>query len=716
MAQLKTKSKPKAKRRWWRILLVSVLGLVAFLLMFVAAFLFNPFEGTLPELRDIVPRGVNFYARKADLADDFAKFPEPKFWDALRNARGFDAVEAGSLGKWFRDEGLDRALDDARKSFEQVAADSGGFLDLMRDVIGREVIVAGYVMEYTANAPARPLAQPRWCFYTRVDWRVKAMLGAAGFGFVQSKLADNGLQVRSDGDLLVVKPQNGPEIFVKRELDVVMVANHTGLLEQSQRLLSGSPDEEPIGRMSAYTDGALARIDKWAEDNDVGRPNVLEFVTEPNAFDGFRRFAAGWPNPNNQDSMNERVLASFLNLNGWMQITGGLMFEDQVLAATGQIDLNSKQHTNFQSSFYQAEQERREKWLDPFLRMVPESACAAAALRVPAADFLRAMFDSLETDERQLINDALRRATFQNAQLNDFRDLVERMSSAFLSRAGFVFRKNTPDLSKDADGNLMVPVAAKSPMPQVAWVFWLRPGTAPLVEELVTMLRTYYQSFGFNKVWHLPVKFGPAGTQLPEPVTEFTSAQIPATGEIAMLVFRDFFVVSNSGPLVSDIVRTKYSSQTGMKSLRESPQFRAAEREFSQSLNGLIWVDGKNLEAVVEDYIGFAQSASATPDPEWMALTRPSAEDHVRRTKYPQYPSKAAMPRSLTEPGGAFDEAVVAYLRDRWTQTRTSFTANDRVQMQQLRGFCQLLDAAAIQLELQNNYIRYQARLTTRYR
>ena len=142
---------------------------------------------------------------------------------------------------------------------------------------------------------------------------------------------------------------------------------------------------------------------------------------------------------------------------------------------------------------------------------------------------------------------------------------------------------------------------------------------------------------------------------------------------------------------------------------------KAAEREFSQSLNGLIWVDGKNLEAVIDDYIGFAQNASATPDPEWMALTRPSAEDHVRRTKYPQYPSKAAMPRSLTEPGGDFDTAVVAYLRDRWTQTRTSFTAEDRVGMQQLRGISQLLDAAAIQVELQNNYIRYQLRLMARY-
>jgi hypothetical protein len=698
---------PKKRRRIWRTLLVTVLGLGVFLLLFVTAFVFNPLEGRLPELRDVVPRGVNFFVRKQGLRDDFDPFPLPAFWSRLSEARGFTDVANGGLGQDFRQAGLDRAVADAAAAVEKLKIDSGGFVDVLRDLIGEEVIFAGYEQDYT-QTPARPLAAPWWCLYTRVSWRIKAAHGLLGFGFVQGKLAEQGVTVADEGELLVVTPAGSREpLYVKRHLDVLMIANHKLLLEQGQRLLDGNRDEEPIGQMPAYTDGAVKRIEQWASDHGIAQPNVLEFVVEPNAFDGFRRFAAGWPNPQNRDSMNERVLASFLNLKGWMQVTGGVMFAEDVLGITGQVGLNSNQHTPFQSSFYSAEQRRREEWLDPFLRMVPDNACAAAALRMPAGEFLHAMFEALEPDEKNLVNDGIRRASFLGTPLNDTRDLIERVRVAFLPRTGFVFRRNTPDLSRDENGDLMVPVAAKSPMPQVAWVFWLGTNGDVLANELVNMLRTYYSSFGFRKVWHLKVPF--EGGSLPEPVTEFTNPQIPATGELAMIVFRDFFVLSNSGPLIRDILRTRYGAQTRARSVRERPEFESVERELRPSLNGLVWLSGRHLVEVFDDYLSFADSGSATPDPEWMMLSRPAAEDHVRRTRFPQYPSKASMPRPLVD--GEFEQAVVAHLREQWTKERTNFTAKDKADFQQLRGIAQMFKAAAVQLELQTNYIRLQARV-----
>ncbi|HEB53164.1 MAG TPA: hypothetical protein ENI87_07920 [bacterium] len=707
------KSKPKPKKRIWRALLLTVLGLGVFLLMFVSAFVFNPFEGALPELRDVVPRGVNFFVRKRGLAADFDPFPEPRFWPALSAANGFDAVENGPLGRAWGPE-LRKAADSARQAADEVRRATGGWVDLLDDIVGREVVVAGYTMDYSAQPP-RPLAEPHWCVYTRVSWKIKAAYGMAGFGFVAGMAADQGVQIANEDDLLVITlpGQPGP-IYVKRFLDVLMVANGRKLLDQAQALILGNRDEEPIGQQPAYTDGAVARIDEWARDNDVADPNVLEFLVEPNAFDGFQRYASRWPNPQNPDSMNERVLASFLNLKGWTQVTGGLLFADGVLGATGEVGLNSKQHTQFQSSFYTTDKQRRAQWLDDFLRMVPESSCAAAALRVPAGDFLHAMFDALEPDEKSLINDALRRATFQGTQVRDVRDLVDRIRIAFQSRTGFVFRRNQPDTSRDKEtGELLVPVTAKSPMPQVAWVFWLRPNGAPLVEELVTMLRTYYSSFGFRKVWHLKVPIGNSGATLPEPVTEFTNPQIPATGEIAMIVFRDFFVVSNSGPLIRDILRTRYGVRTGARSIRESREYDEVERELSDTLSGLVWLDGPNLEPVFDDYLAFADQSSVDPDPKWMMDMRPSAEDAVRRRDYPRYPSISSMPKSLTEPGGEFDRRVVAYMREQWARTRTSFTAADRLAVEQLRGLARMMRAAAVQVELANNYIRYQVRVMT---
>ena len=708
------KSKPNTKkRRIWRTLLLTLMGLVVFLLMFVAAFIFNPFEGSLLELRDIVPRDVNFFVRKERLAEDFDPFPMPKFWPALTESSGFDALQSGAIGQAFRGQGGAAAIEQARQTFAQVADDSGGWLDIMRDVIGTELIVAGFNQDYSSSPP-RPLAVPRWCVYTRVNWRVKMLHGLAGFGFVRSKLEAQGIAVGSEGDLLVITPNGQQPIYIKRHLDALMIANYQGLLDQAQLLIDGNRDELPIGKQPAYTDGTSARIAQWAVDNGVDEPNVVEFVVEPNMFDGFQRLAATWPNPQNQDSMNERVLASFLNLKGWMQFTGGVIFADNVLAATGQIGLNSKQHTAFQSTFYSEEKQRREQWLDPFLNMVPESACAAAALRMPAGEFLHAMFDALEKDEKALINDALRRATFAGEPVQDVRDLVEKLRLAFQPRTGFVFRRNVPDLSLNKDGELAVPVTAKSPMPQVAWVFWLKPERATLVESLVTMLSSYSKSFNFRNVYHLRVPFG--DINLPEPVVEFTNPQIPATGEIAMLVFREFFVVSNSGPLIRDIVRTRYSTTTGARSIRDTKEYEELERELSSTPSGLVWVNGENLAPVLDDYMNFADSSSDAPNPEWMMQMRASAEDYVRRKTYPRYPSMASMPPNLKEPGGEFDKQVVAYMREKWNKERTNFTASDRASMQQFRGLTEMFRAAAIQVELQNNYIRYQARIMTKLR
>lgn len=706
-----TKPKPKTKHKLWKKLGIILGVLITLLLLFVVAFLFNPLEGTVRDVRDVVPRGVNFFLRKELLAEDFEDFPTPKFWADFTAAPAWQDLQNGPLVRGLKRDGIERSLQQAREALQRVTTDSQGWLSVMRDLIGTELVVAGYEQDYTA-APPRPLAEPWWCVYTRVSWRIKAALGAVALGIGQAQLKQGGIDLSTDGDLLVVKAPNAPTLYCKRHLDVLMVGNNKLLLEQSQRLIDGNRDEEPFGKMAAYTDGTVKRLQRWTDVNAIYEPNAIEFLAEPNAFDGFRRFAATWPNPANRDSMNERVLASFFNLKGWQQVSGALMFADGLLATTGQVVLNSKQHSTFQSSFYKAEKQRREEWLDPFLKMVPDTACAAAALRMPAGEFLHAMIEALEPAERDLLNEGMRRCSLQNQPLTGMADLIDRIKVAFRPRTGFVFRRNQPDTSRDpATGELMVPVTARSPMPQVAWVFWLLPNTNKLVEDVVKMLNDNYGSFGLKKVWHLKVQY--AGGYLTEPVTEFCNPQIPATGEIAMIVFRDFFVVSNSGLLIKDILRTRYRAD-GLRSIQELDEFSEIERELPSELNGMVWLRGSNLVPVFDDYLSFAAQDSEAPDAEWMMNSRAGAEEHVRKTRYAQYPSKASMPKSVVE--GEFEQAVRAYLAEQWRLVRTSFTAGDREQMQQMRAMVQMLSTGYLQVELENNYIRFQGKLIAKPR
>ncbi len=330
---------------------------------------------------------------------------------------------------------------------------------------------------------------------------------------------------------------------------------------------------------------------------------------------------------------------------------------------------------------------------------------ASSQNSMPAGEFLHAMYDALLPNERDALDDSLRRCTFLGQQLADTRDLIERLKVVLLERMGFVFRKNVPDMSKNEKGELYVPVTLRSPVPQVAWVFWLRDlrdqnGKSP-ADDLVEMLRKYANVFRFANVYYLDVD------GLPEKVTEFASTQIPGTGEVAAIVFRDFLVVSNSGPLIKDILRTRYRFGS-LRPITDEEQWTTIERELPQALNGFVYVRGDRLLAVLDDYREATVAQNQEMDPTWAMQQRAIAEESVRKAQYPQYPSLASMPRTLVE--GEFNEAVRAWLKEQWAKNSAGLSAADLPAIDQMRGVARMIDVAYMQVELENNYIKFLAK------
>jgi hypothetical protein len=92
-----------------------------------------------------------------------------------------------------------------------------------------------------------------------------------------------------------------------------------------------------------------------------------------------------------------------------------------------------------------------------------------------------------------------------------------------------------------------------------------------------------------------------------------------------------------------------------------------------------------------------------------MRISRPGAEEQVRRTRFPTYPSKASIPRSVLE--GEFEQAVADFLREQWRKERSNFTADDRAKLQQMRTLMQMLRAGYVQVELTKDFVRFQAKL-----
>jgi len=116
---------------------------------------------------------------------------------------------------------------------------------------------------------------------------------------------------------------------------------------------------------------------------------------------------------------------------------------------------------------------------------------------------------------------------------------------------------------------------------------------------------------------------------------------------------------------------------------------------------------------VLDDYLNFADQSSQLADQGWMSEMRATAEEEVRRKYYPRYPSIASLPDTLTQQGGEFDKRVRSWLDARWASDRSNFTEDDRKKLLRFRSMAKMLRVAAIQLELENSYIRYQARIMT---
>jgi hypothetical protein len=676
-----------------KIIGVSLLVVVTLLLVSVAIFVFNPFEGSLPDMRYAVPRAVDFFVRKVDPADDFRDFPEPWFWSELQIHPDWAELKTGPMYRGINGSGqVTQALQALRDQLDEVRRQSRGWLDLMRDVAGREVQIAGRFPDGAGETA--------WCAYARVDWRAKFLWGLLGYTFVQEQLRQNGLQVAAEGDLYRIQPSGMPApLFAARHLDCLFLGNDQSLVQRSWELAAGIGDPDSFGGSANYQDGIERRIKDWEQQTGV-IANAIEFYVRPNEL--FRMpgvtFDDNWPDPHHPTDMNTRVLASFLHLSGWLGLTGALIFEEGTVSLLANLEMNQNEHTPFQSKFFQADSQDRRDWLDPFLGMVPDTACALAAMRMPAGDFLREMYNAMEEAEKSLINDALRKTGKYDSVLK----LIEQVEVALHPRTGFVFRKNVPDPE--------IPVANPAPTPQIAWVFWIRQGGEPVLTELVELLTKYRSVIGLEQAYNLPLDLGGARVG-GDAAREFTHPQLPATGSFATLIYPPFFVLSNSGPFIREMMHTMVGNRP---SIRSRDDFREYVGELPNAVNGLIYVQGRELELVMRGYEQDIIAHSAGLDPAWAAQHRSSAEAEVFRRDFAR--NFASMAALQGADRARFDAAVDAELEKMWRTASSSYTADAKGAVRETIALCRLLQSAYMQVSLEPRYLHLTARAITSFK
>lgn len=655
--------------------------LVAIGLLFVVAFIFNPFEGKVSDLRDVVPRAVDFFVRKENLAGDFQRFPTPKFWPEFERSSAWDKIRRGPTYRGIDSAlHLDKVLAEVRDAVESVARDTP--LDVMRDILGEEVEVAGNLKS--------PIEASTWCLYARVSWRIKVAFGLSGYGFARNMAKAKGIGIEDDEDLVKITPQGAPRpLFAARHLDCVMIGNDRDLVEKSFRLARGESNLDALGGSSDYRDGVEARLRTFeAASKTAGAANALEFYLAPEQLFAVTGWDKGWPNANHPDSMNQRVLASFVNLAGWRFASGALVFEPYSLAVLARVMLNQNEHTPFQADFFRTEAQRRQEWLDPFLTMVPDDACALAAMRMPAGPFLRQMYRALENDMRTLFEDGVKRT----GAYKSVDDLLGQLELAFLPRTGFVFRKNVQDPA--------ITVNDPAPLPQIAWVFWVRPaGGREVITRFLQAIYDHHRTiFAGSPAYWLPLE-GRA-----DRILECTNPNIPATGSMAFLLFDQFLIVSNSGPLIRGMISARDGRSGSVLGRRE---LRTSLDELAPSINGFVYLQGLELEKVLVAMDEYVQKDDTAVDVGFKTQNRSEAEAQVFRAKYSKYGSQAGLPASAKE---EFEADVQEKLKAMWSSKRGSYSAEERATIAESIGWCRTFTATYLQVVLDPRGIQLQGR------
>lgn len=677
---------------------------VILVLLLVTAFVYNPFEASLPVMKDVVPRNVDFCLRKPRLAADFEGgdgFPVIPAVKELFSREAWQRVLNGPLAVTMGVDRAERGLQDVRRTFRELR---DNHIDLVRDVVGKEVLLAGRFVS---------VDQSRWCAYLSVSWRIRFAYGLLKYGFVQERLRQNGISLQPVGDdppFYKIRLRGSPEdLFIIRERNCLLVSNDQQLAKDSYACAVGGPNaDEPLAQSAHYKDGVDNALKDWQKRvEEVPNPNTLEVFLRPGRVLPLMPALRNWPNPN-ADDRNERLLAAFLKPSSWRFLSGSLIFEPNSLSVLLDLEVDNTQHDKFLKDFFKTERDERARWMDEFISMVPADSVAAAALRMPAGGFLHEMYQAgLDPAEKEVLNDSMRQTTVYKSVAN----LIDKVHLSFLPRIGIVFAKNerTPKLKE------FFPVHEETAMPQWMWVFWVAPGREQPVQEFVNTLKKHTLAFGFSNAWKLNLVQGSSA----DVAFEFASPLIAGTGNLAVCTYglgtgrgqTQYFFVGNSGNLIRRMINARLNR---FPSLRNEDDYREFERELPNAVNGLVWISGKHTREVLQALLDERQHTGDRPPPEWDLANRPLAERTVFYNKYRQYGTKAGIPRSLLK---RFDEEVTRELDAMWEKEKANYSVAGRAKMEQWIYLTEALRSCYLQVILDPHSLRLTGRvLTTEYR
>jgi len=556
------------KRRILRYLLIA-LGVVLFTGYFAfRTFFFDPFEsGYGPKLATLVPRDVDFYASKSNLAGDFDTFPKPRLAAQLEShPAGRDFLASDEWRGWATSLGLIDIEATVRAELERAQLPAG--VEPLALFGGRELAFAGFL----GPAGTAPL---EWIALGRTNWAGKLALellerpdwiGLAEQGLV-AETVDSG--VRLSGAQLA-RP-----LYFGRRRDVLVIATNAMLLLRAEEL-EARKGQDSFGQSARYHDHVRARSAVLGSLDGASEP--VELYADVPKIAAALKLPTAWPNPKSLEP--SELFASRLVQLDQVRDVAGVLSVGRAVRLDLNVGLSPEKHSPLQRRVYRMRGFDRGPVLNDVARFAPADTGLFAFVQSDLAGLLGAWIAVQEPALRDNLVSHLVRPLFGGASTDV---LVAELDGAFRDQAALIVRPNDyPAMGPDGPphNDLVVP----------AWSLILWVESRDKVDALRQKVIQNQARFGIQGR-----ESGSGGVFTNEVeggfvVYEYWSPAIPGTGHLASVNDGQLFVLSNSYQMIGQVLATYYQGGARYPRLADEVSFVNLMQEGQASSTALVYV------------------------------------------------------------------------------------------------------------------------------
>ncbi|MEQ8768173.1 MAG: hypothetical protein RL885_29990 [Planctomycetota bacterium] len=557
----KKSAAPAKKPLWMKLLIVfGILGVIFFVLFWV--FLYSPFEGTYEgDLTTLIPPDVHFLIEKTGIEDDFEDFPEPAFWDRMRNSAAWQEALASQEYRSFQQlYAPEQQIADLRAQIDSIP-----LVSFDKDVIGQEAVISG-------KFRGQDLENTSFLIATRVSPMVKITYELLAYDSIRSML---NLPSEDLGEFVQIQPPLATTpYYVHRDGDLVLLSNDRTLIEESLKIKHAGP-QESLAQTPAFS--KRFTVTKVPE-------NYADFYAlAPQLISTFQLL--GDPKDRDQQQLRE-FFFRLLNPESFESIRGFFSFDNPAVFQ-GIVAVDERRMTPVQRSLADGKRfpvDNPERGALEAAAWFPQRTAVFSALNYQPSEFLNLLFAGLHPDTQKLLRDVVSESQGFN-RVEDLSAAIGRDLGTSLY-FGLFPREDVPE------GN--------DPSPHLLAIIDAPPGGADrAAQTLNDYLETNHEKFGNDK---------PETYTLQEVRFKRVDFGQLQPGQPLIVNFgnvRGRFVLTTDNTLMDDCIKLSQKVEKGSVSLARTDAFRRATEHISGESNFFLFLNGRPLMKMADQYAFF---------------------------------------------------------------------------------------------------------------